>query len=171
MICIFLSCICEEPTCKWNEILQHFAEILKFFTVRFFDDKRERERRWRFVHATARLVGGSMTLNLSNSVAMSHVTNRNFQRGETINAGGGPSSFRKRGAFPTHKLSWVIPRSTCTEIREKFSELVLFFANYATQRQSSAMVGMVVSSKSPLVDRARLHNFCAIPWIVYLSPR
>lgn len=74
-MCIFLSYTCEEPTCNWNEILQYFAEILKFLTIRFFDDERDDDVS---SMSTARLVGGSMTLNLSNSVAMSHVTDRNF---------------------------------------------------------------------------------------------
>lgn len=117
-----------------------------------------RERRP--VHATARSVGGSMTLNLvtvSLWVTLQIATFRTERRRSLPDEDRVVSG---RGAFPTRKLSWVIPRSICTEIREKFSELVSSLPITQYSGKVQRWWG-TVSSKSLLVDRTRLHKVFA----------
>lgn len=107
----------------------------------------------------ARSVGGSMTLNLVTvslwvtlRIATFRAERRSMPEEDRVVSG--------RGAFPTRKLLWVILRSTCTEIRERFSGSV--FSSPITQYSGKVQaVEGTASSKSPPVDRARLHKVFA----------
>lgn len=106
------------PTRNLNEIISAALSFAETFPPSAFSLTRETPR-----SRDGAFGGRPDDLESRNSAAVTHVTNRATFRAERRRSMPEEDRVSGRGAFPTRKLPWVIPRSTRTEIREKFSEL------------------------------------------------
>lgn len=152
----------------------NFPWIPQVFLVTRFSSDDERKR---LVHATARLVGGSMTLNLDIVSFMSHVAeSRLFSRNcdqcrRTEKKEEEDRRVSGRGAFFARKLSessW----STCTGNPSSFLLLGRLRNKAAKFDAIEERVSQSANCFS-LIERdcTELFLFCAIVGIAYLSPR
>lgn len=159
------TCVRDQRVIGWSNLRGIFRKF-SIFPPSAFSTTRETSH----LSATARSVGGSMTLNLvivSLWVTLRIATfraerQRSMPEEERVVSG--------RGAFPTRKLLWVIPRSMHGNPRE-VQRVRFFLANYAIQRQSSGDGGDRFQQIASRLSSEIAQSFCAIPWIVYLSPR
>jgi len=109
----------EESTCNWIKYFAAFRRNSQLSRCRFFRRQREREREGErrgerereIVHATARSVGGSMTLNLITVSLWVTLRIATFRAARRRSMPEEDRVVSGREAFPTRKLFWVIPRS------------------------------------------------------------
>lgn len=144
------------------------------------------DERKRLFHATARSVGGSMTLNLD--IVSLWVTLRNRGFPETaINAGGPTRRWRRRRRRRNRKRSPKFPEEELSSLVNYLShpgphaqaircEFVSFCSlDCAIKRQSSNAIEERVSQSancfSPWSSEIARTFFCTIVGIAYLSPR